>query len=526
MNKLNRIILCIIDDIRSNQFFSFIKRGLLPNFKRLMEGGIYSKNCVTDFPSITYPTQVSIITGTYTGDFKNELCHGVPLYNWMGRDYSPPYLRSYGSNRLDIMRMNKDLGKNCQTLFEMIDNGNKSSITQFINRGADYFFPENKLKLVLFYLYINNSLNISKTMARANNTVINKLLDNFKHPRKYFSLKEPPICSMIWFMSPDILLHKFGSDDKRYKLNLLHIDSVIGRLIDELEKMGFLNETAIAITSDHGNYKANKVGELNHIVKNLGLNHYHPRKNIKGNINISEFGGVGFFNFKGKNNSNFNHSWTHPSLSKLENYGPKNINLLNKLFKIDGTRLMYYNDNDNNDYNKGKVFLRRKLGKDHKILKGIIEYKGSGKNMTSRYIPENDNQKDIFGYYEDERALKMLDGKYHTIDEWLESTHHLDYPLYPDLICRHFKNPRSADIILSTNGNIVYNIEHGKKKSNDLFKHDIGSRESSIIPLIISGSDDIPKKELSYCKITDIVPTLLNLIGKSPHKSVVGKSLI
>ena len=129
MNKINRIILCIIDNLRSNQLYNLIEKGLLPNFKRLVERGIYSKNCVTDFPSITYPTQVSIITGTYTGDYKNELCHGVPLYNWMGRETSPPILRSYGSNNLDIFHMNKDLGNNCQTLFEMINNGNKSSIT-------------------------------------------------------------------------------------------------------------------------------------------------------------------------------------------------------------------------------------------------------------------------------------------------------------------------------------------------------------------------------------------------------------
>ncbi|MBN1215100.1 MAG: hypothetical protein JXA99_06595, partial [Candidatus Lokiarchaeota archaeon] len=111
-------------------------------------------------------------------------------------------------------------------------------------------------------------------------------------------------------------------------------------------------------------------------------------------------------------------------------------------------------------------------------------------------------------------------------DEWLEATYHLDYPLYPDLICRHFKNPRSADIIVSTKGNLTYNIVHGKKKNNDIFKHDIGMRESSIVPLIISGSEDIPQKEIPFCKITDIIPTILDLLGKKPHKSVVGKSYI
>ncbi|MBY9006905.1 MAG: alkaline phosphatase family protein [Candidatus Lokiarchaeota archaeon] len=524
-NKLNRTILCIIDDLRSNQLFNFIERGFLPNFKKLIDNGIYSKNCVTDFPSITYPTQVSIITGTYTGDYKNELCHGIPVYNWMGRDTSPPDLRNYGSNRLDIFKMNDDLGENCQTLFEMIDGGNKSSITQFINRGTDYFFPENKLKLILFYLYIRNSINLSKTMARANNIVVNKLLDNFKNPKRYFNIKEPPICSIIWFMSPDVLLHKFGSDDKRYKLNLLHIDAVLGRLITELDNLGFLDETAIAITSDHGNYGAKRVGDLNNTLRALKLKHYHPRRKVHGNINISEFGGVGFFYFKGKINACNSKIWNYPTLSELENYGLKRINLTDELFKIDGVELLYYNDNYTYD-NTNKVFLKRKLIDDERVIEGTLESKGSGKNMKTRYLLKNDEDNDIFGYSKDEKASKLLNGKYYSMDEWLDATYHLDYPLYPDLICRHFKNPRSADIILSTNGNIIYNLVHGKKINNDLFQHDIGKRESSIVPLIISGSEDIPKKEIPFCKITDIVPSLLALLGKSSHKSVVGKSII
>ena len=44
--------------------------------------------------------------------------------------------------------------------------------------------------------------------------------------------------------------------------------------------------------------------------------------------------------------------------------------------------------------------------------------------------------------------------------------------------------------------------------------------------LIIGGSEDIPVKEISHCKITDIVPTLVKMLGVKPHTSVVGKNLI
>lgn len=523
MNKVNRVILCIIDDVRVSQFFELMNKGMLPNCKNLIESGMFSKNCVTDFPSVTYPTQVSTITGTYTGDYTKEPCHGIPLYNWMGRNYTRPILRNYGSKDLQIYRMNEDLGQNCQTICEMIEEGNKTSITQYINRGVDYFFPDNKRKLILFYLLINYYRNVRTIIKYANSLVVHKLLDNFKNPKYYFNTNEPPICSLIWFMSSDVLMHIYGNESKLYKLNLLHIDKVIGELLDGLEGLGYLDDTAIAITADHGNYKANKVGNLNSFLNSMRLKNYHPRKNQGGNINVAEFGGVGFFNFKGNTSSSSNNIWPHPSIKELKQYGPKNVNLLKELFKIEGTRLMYY-PKKSNSIERGQILLKRKIDSGEFIC-GRLEYRGSGLDLKTRYIT-GEGEKDVFGYYQDGTASRLIDGKFHSIEQWLQGTHHLDFPLYPDLLCRHFKNPRSADIILSTEGNVTFNIEHGKKKNDLIYKHDIGARKSSIVPLIIGGSNEVPQKKIEYCKITDIVPTLLDMLGKNPHHSVIGESLL
>ena len=174
-----------------------------------MENGIFSKTCVTDFPSVTYPTQCSILTGTYTGDYRNELCHGVSSYHWMGRYITPPILRNYGAPGSDeliqIYKMNSDLGPNCQTLLEMIGEGNRTSIAQFISRGTDYLYPETKIKLGLYYELLSMAMGNEKRakylMALANTVVVKKLIDNFKNPRKYFDTNEPPIGSNLWFMT-------------------------------------------------------------------------------------------------------------------------------------------------------------------------------------------------------------------------------------------------------------------------------------------------------------------------------------
>jgi arylsulfatase A-like enzyme len=46
------------------------------------------------------------------------------------------------------------------------------------------------------------------------------------------------------------------------------------------------------------------------------------------------------------------------------------------------------------------------------------------------------------------------------------------------------------------------------------------------VPMILGGSAEIPNKEIPYCKTTDIVPTLLDLLGIKPHSSVVGRSIL
>jgi hypothetical protein len=488
-----------------------------------MKNGLYSKNCVTDFPAVTQPTQASLITGTYTGDFRKECCHGIPLSNWMDRSFAPPVLRCYGANDLQIYKINEDLGENCKTIFEMIEEGNKSSIVQFINRGADYFFPENKLKLIYYYVLLKYSRNLKKNIARVNLGTVHKLLDNFKKPKKYFETNEAPIASNIYFFTSDLLAHYYGHDSNFYRANLLHIDRCIGILLEHLSKMNYLQDTAIAITSDHGSFKAQTLGKFGSFFEQAGLNHYHPRKNPAGNLDLAEFGSVGFFNFKGSCDRFTGTRWSFPTLKELQNFGPRRVNLLKRLFKIKGTVLMYYRDEDNTT-KKGIIHLKKKDSDSGKIKEGFIEYSGQGKDFKTRYICQDEH--DVFGYKNDYLARSLIDHKFHSIEEWLDKTYHIDYPLYPDLLARHFKNPRSSDVIVSNAGKVVFNFEHGKYKNDLLYAHDIGLRSCAIVPLIIGGSKEIPHKEISYCKITDIVPTLLNMLRKKPHKSVIGKNLL
>ena len=80
--------------------------------------------------------------------------------------------------------------------------------------------------------------------------------------------------------------------------------------------------------------------------------------------------------------------------------------------------------------------------------------------------------------------------------------------------------------MVSTEGEYNFNFEHGKTKGISPYSHDIASRNSMLVPLIIGGSPEIPNLELEYCKTTDIVPTLLDLLGMKASSSVIGKSIL
>ena len=109
-----------------------------------------------------------------------------------------------------------------------------------------------------------------------------------------------------------------------------------------------------------------------------------------------------------------------------------------------------------------------------------------------------------------------MDGRFHSIDEWLEHTYHIDNPIIVDQLPRFLNiNKRSHDIVAVTDAKTVY---------HHLFSHDVCHRNTMNVPLIISGKG-LEKKEIPFAKTSDITPTILKFLGEK-IEPMVGKSLI
>jgi len=497
---VDQVILILIDDVRSSHLFDFIGKGKLPNIDKIAENGVSSQNCITSYPSITFPCYNNVIIGAYSGYFPKE-GSGIPMYHWVGRSDPPlegkkfPIIRNYGKGS-HLLKLNNDLGSNCQTIFEQAGEGNFLSSLNLVTRGSILIPPKE---------YTTSS-------------ILQGVEKVFKDPKSIFKENNVPKVTVVYIPKTDDLMHHKGFDHPEYINELIKCDKYIGSLIETLKSTGYFDSTAIGIISDHGNYKAEKMYDIESYFEEKGLKQYLPRKGT-GDFDAT-IGSVGFFNFRGKD-------WFHhPTTNELKEFvtsspGSKKLNLFETLWKIPGVKLMYYRD-DNNTPDKGVIYLEHRDEKTGKKLKDIIEYEGHGINQKTRFIPDT---KDFYKYSEHEDSATLLDNKSHTIDEWLKVTNQIDFPMIVDQVPRYFKNPRSCDIVTSTLGEYGFGYEHGKTKADYPYSHDIGLKMSMTVPFIIGGSLNIPRLELPYCKTTDMVPTLLYLLGEKPHYSVVGKSV-
>lgn len=521
VSKVNQVILIIIDDVRSSHFFQWIDEGKLPNIAALCKG-IVCRNCITTFPSITLPTQPNIMTGTYSGYYPKE-GSGIPMYHWVGREDPPgnekdpfPFIRNYGGGT-QAFKMNEDLGPNARTIFEQAGDGNMLSVLQFLHRGA-YLFPNSMLTVIFGYAWY---MLIRKNPAKIDPLLLPVIERAFKKPTKFFETNEVPRVSVGYIIGTDYLMHEYGFDSQKYIKECLRCDQYVEKLVRTLKETGHYDDTAIAIITDHGNYKAKENIDLEPFFFDNGLFPYKPKKKL-GDFDAT-FGSIGFFNFRGEN---WHH---HPTRDMLEHFKPSapgfsELNVFEMLWGIPGVEMMYYPDDANTSEN-GIIHLERRIREDGavKSLKGQVKFEGHGKAQKTAYTFETD---DLFGYEANGNTPMILDGKLHSIDEWLEATAALDFPLVPDQLPRYFKNPRACDVMISTRAEVCFNYEHGKTMNEHVYSHDVGLPISMSVPLIIGGSDAIPRLDLPFCKSTDLVPTLLALLGETPHASVVGKSLL
>jgi predicted AlkP superfamily pyrophosphatase or phosphodiesterase len=89
----NYVVVISIDALNARDFDTMKE---LPNFKKLIENGSYARKVIGVYPSLTYPSHVSIMTGSYpdkhgiVNNKKNEIGVKTPGWYWYSKDIKIP----------------------------------------------------------------------------------------------------------------------------------------------------------------------------------------------------------------------------------------------------------------------------------------------------------------------------------------------------------------------------------------------------------------------------------------------------
>jgi predicted AlkP superfamily pyrophosphatase or phosphodiesterase len=213
------VILISFDGFR----WDYCNRGITPNIELLVKDGVKASSLQPVFPTKTFPNHYSIVTGLYPEN------HGI-IFN----EFHDPYTNS-DYKIWDITEVRNSRWYRGEAIWETLKfEGVKS---------ASYFWPgsgvDEELKRPDYlYYYVRKDPPINKVNAAI----------------KWLQLpyNQRPHLLTLYFSTTDHAGHYFGPDSEGNNLIIASIDSTLGFMLSELEKIGMRDSVNIVLLSDHG----------------------------------------------------------------------------------------------------------------------------------------------------------------------------------------------------------------------------------------------------------------------------------
>jgi predicted AlkP superfamily pyrophosphatase or phosphodiesterase len=212
------VVLISMDGFR----WDYLDKAPTPNIHRLIQNGVQAKGLIPPFPSKTFPSHYSIVTGLYPEH------HGIVANTMYDPEFKALFTlanterkkgRWYGGEPVWITAQQQ--GKRCATLFWP---------------GSDV---EIKGMFPTYWREYDKSLT-----AKARVEQILQWLDMPKDTRAQFYA--------LYLEDTDEAGHEFGPESAQTRLAIQRLDSAIGFFIDNLEQRGIFEKLNIVLLSDHG----------------------------------------------------------------------------------------------------------------------------------------------------------------------------------------------------------------------------------------------------------------------------------
>jgi predicted AlkP superfamily pyrophosphatase or phosphodiesterase len=283
------ILVISVDGMRSSEYLAPERGARIPNILRLKAEGSYAEGVESDYPSVTYPSHTTIVTGC------------LPAQDGITTNYSS---RIPGKNPNDWFWFAKAI--KCKTLWdEARAHGlTTASISWPVTAGAaiDWDVPEiwnpgqPPAPEPLYVARFMNPVFAVELFAALGTPRHNGDYDELKRRLAVYIIeKHHPDLTLIHLADLDQTQHAFGPGSPQAIATLNYDDQVIGEILAAIDRAGLNGNTDVFIVSDHGFITVHRLIHPNTLLVNAGLLTADAQGNVTGGKIDTVANGGSFF---------------------------------------------------------------------------------------------------------------------------------------------------------------------------------------------------------------------------------------
>lgn len=494
-------VIFVVDGVSGELFGQMLQAGELPNIKKhFVDRGLYAPCAVANTPSVTLANLTSIATGRFPGH------HGIVGINWFDRNEL--IWRNYET----IAQKNTLDGDHISPLlYEAFPEQTTASVFFQPHRGATKFF-ENWMSAGPPYYFGWFEFVDRLTLSRLDE------LAQIARERNAW-----PRVTFVYLLATDFNAYAFGFDSPQYRHAMLHTDRQIGRVLGDFERAGLLENLNIAFVSDHSMNQVTRVFSVDKLLEQNGLavpdkqlwesTPFEKRLSYYQKFPCVTYGSGDRYwaiclrrpRYSPDGQWAGYEPWpARPDASQLACYPTSrgNVNLLDLLTRQEAVDAVAYAAGENT------VRVCRQGGEVEFSQPG-----GPGMPITYRVTAGTDP----LGW-NDKVPAEYLSSKPAEQRDWLVMTLATDYPDLPAQITAYFRARRAGDIAVFAQPTWdfrgVNKAGHGGLRPMDM-----------LTPMLLAGPG-VPHVQIDHARTVDLVPTILELLGKPPFPASDGQSLL
>jgi predicted AlkP superfamily pyrophosphatase or phosphodiesterase len=253
------VIFLTIDGFRPD--FYLDSEWQTPNLHMLMKDGAYAKGVNSVFPSMTYPSHTTLVTGVQPAK------HGIYYNNIFTPDGArqQPYWQDSSIHVPTIWKAAKDQGMTVASLYWPVS----------ANAPVDYNIPDigglgDEVR-EQYSLPKGFYAEVKKEVFGGVDKIDHGKNQNIAKIAAYIIKKSKPQLMTIHVFSVDGAAHAVGRNGTQVQEAVADADAAVGIIVDALKAAGIWENTVLLIGGDHGFYDVKKSISPNVWLKEAGL---------------------------------------------------------------------------------------------------------------------------------------------------------------------------------------------------------------------------------------------------------------